>query len=197
MGSYITIGFIYNKFSMNNIKNQMERVVEYIVSSVGIIKKAKVSKDMDGEEWIEYDSINNSQIDTLFTSLAEHYYGQIEMETNLFDLKNLTIIMRVVKEENDDYFGLLLDVDENAFITNTVNVYTEKILNLITEFYNYSVYDYAFCDNEAEIKYSPKEFINLKESVYSLAILPVCNDISNKLRVIKSKWNIDGLTSRT
>ncbi|BCN29440.1 Imm64 family immunity protein [Anaeromicropila herbilytica] len=194
MGSYISVGFIYDKISIDNIKNKMKSLIDFIVSKKGEIKRAKICKDIYGDEWIEYELNDNTQIDNMLVLLAEHYFGQIEIETNLFDLMNLDITVHVEKEEG--YFGFILDISESAFYKdslNMVNSYTDKFIDLMKKFYKCSAYNYAFCDNEAEIKYSPLAFRNLNKRVYSLAILPVHN---NNLRVIKSEWNIDGITNR-
>ena len=200
MGSFISIGFIYQVFSIQTIENEIKKLLKYIVDTDGSLKKMKVSKDIDGEEWNEYDSLMNLQGDSIYAILAKNYYGQIEVNSNIFGCKNITIIIRIEKEEDEDYFGFLLDIDEEELInTNSaseISNITEKIIDFITRFYNYSAYDYAFCDNEAEIKYSPIHFKKVERSIYSITVIPILDGNSNRLNVIRSNWNIDGLTSR-
>jgi len=201
MGSFISIGFIYGKFSIQAIENEIKKLVKYVVNTDGRLKKMKVSKDIDGEEWLEYDSLINLQMDSIYTTLSENYYAQMEVNSSLFGCENITITIHIEKEEDEDYFGFLLDIDEEELIkTNPVseiNSITEKIVDFIAGFYNYSAYDYAFCDNEAEIQYSPRDFKKIESSIYSIAVIPILDGNSNRLNVIRSNWNIDGLTSRT
>lgn len=202
MGSFISIGFIYEGCSIQTIKKEIEKLVNYISSIGGSLKKMKVSKDVDGEEWLEYDSLINLQLDSIYTILAENYYAQLEVNSNLFEHKNLVITIRIEKDEDNDYFGFLLDMNEKEIIkgnsVNEINNITERIIDFIIKFYNYSNYNYAICDNEAEIEYSPKDFYKIESSIYSITVIPVfdCKSNSNKFNVIKSNWNIDGLTSR-
>ena len=160
----------------------------------------KISKDIDGEEWIEYDSLVGIKTDDICNILAENYYGQVEIKSNLLRHKNLMITIRVEKEENEEYFGFLLDISEEALIkTNSVsemNNITDEIEEFIQEFYKHSPYEYAFCDNEAEIQYSPIEFKKIKKSIYSIVAIPFLESNSSKVNIIRSNWNIDGLTSR-
>ncbi|WP_254634950.1 Imm64 family immunity protein [Paenibacillus sp. GbtcB18] len=52
-------------------------------------------------------------------------------------------------------------------------------------------FDYAFCDHEAQIEFSPREF---KPERYSRSFWP---DLSNgELKIAKSSWHINGLTER-
>ncbi|MFF2158113.1 Imm64 family immunity protein [Paenibacillus chitinolyticus] len=52
-------------------------------------------------------------------------------------------------------------------------------------------FNYAFCDHEAQIEFSPREF---KPERYSLSFWP---DLSNgELKIAKSSWHINGLTER-
>ncbi|NFP49524.1 hypothetical protein FDF58_07570 [Clostridium argentinense] len=200
MGSSISIGFVYGEFSIQAIENEIKRLVKYFVTTDGSLKKMKVSKDIDGEEWLEYDSLINLKVDSIYTTLAENYYGQVEVNSSLFGHKNLTTTIRIEKEEDEGYFGFLLDIDEEELIktnlASEINSVTEKIVDFITGFYSYSAYDYAFCDNEAEIQYSPRHFKKIESSIYSISVIPTLDGNSNSLNIVRSNWNIDGLTSR-
>jgi len=198
MGSYISIGFVYDKVDLKQIKFELENLTTCLITALDNVRNMKLSKDMDGEEWIEYSSFKNYPISDLCSLLAEHYFGQLNLKCNLFGLENLEVTIRVEKEK--DYFGFLLDIIETELIKTgsieEINSITEKIINFITDLYKALAYDYAFCDNEAEIEYSPKEFKGLKDSVYSIAVMPLLGKQEKSFNVIKSNWHIDGLTIR-
>lgn len=200
MGSNISIGFIYERFTQERIVKELGNIIKYLFVHDIRITKMKVSKDIDGEDWIEYDSINTFQLDSVFSMLAEYYYGQLEVSSNVLGCNNLAITIRVEKEAEKDYFGFLLDISEEELIKfnsiDEINKVTERIIDFIIDIHSCSGYDYAICDNEAEIQYSPAEFGNLAKAIYSIAIIPSITNNSNVLKVIKSSWNIDGLTSR-
>ncbi|MBB6401912.1 hypothetical protein HNP92_001217 [Methanococcus maripaludis] len=69
---------------------------------------------------------------------------------------------------------------------------TNVLISKIIEIYNYSKYSYAFCDQEAEISDFPLNFEKLRDN-YSILIIP---DQSFKFNILKSNWNIDGMTAR-
>ena len=39
MGSYISIGFVYKEFSIKKIENEIKKLVTYIVTNGGNVKK--------------------------------------------------------------------------------------------------------------------------------------------------------------
>lgn len=198
MGSYISIGFVYDKLDLGQVKVELEKLTTYLITELDSIKNMKFSKDMDGEEWVEYSSFNNYQISDLCSLLAEHYFGQLNLECNLFELDNLEVTIRVEKEQ--DYYGFLLDMSETELIKTgdleEIDDITEKIINFVTDLHKALIYDYAFCDNEAEIQHSPREFKELKNAVYSIVVIPTFEKQEKSFNVIKSNWHIDGLTIR-
>lgn len=200
MGSNISIGLIYERLTKERIEKELDNIVKYLLAYDTRMKKLKVSKDIDGEEWIESDSLNTFQKDSILTMLADNYYGQLEVSGNLLDCNSLVITIRVEKEAEEDYFGFLLDISEEELIkTNSIdeiNKITERIIDFMIDIHSYSGYDYAFCENEAEIQYSPKEFRNFEEGIYSVSIIPIKSNDPMGFNIIKSSWNIDGLTSR-
>ncbi len=198
MGSYISIGLVYDKLDLERVKIELENLTAYLITELGSVKRVKVSKDVDGEEWIEYNTLENYQISEMCGLLSKHFYGQLSLMCNYLGLDNFEVTIRIEKEE--DYFGFLLDVREAELIKTgcleEINSITEKIITFIKDLRNVLVYDYAFCDNEAEIKYSPREFGELKNDVYSIVIIPSFTEKEKSYNIIKSNWNIDGLTIR-
>ncbi|WP_040214194.1 Imm64 family immunity protein [Clostridium polynesiense] len=199
MGSYVSIGFIYENFSVDRIQNEFKKLVSKIITFNGNVKKMKISKDFNGEEWAEYEFLNNFQMDSNCEMLADYFYGQLEIDCNLFGGIRLKTILRIEKEKDEDYFGFLMDLSEEELIkfnsADEINRVTEEIIEFMIQFYSCSAYNYAFCNNEGEIQFSPKKFREIENSIYSVTVIP--NLVSNNsLKVIKSNWNIDGLTSR-
>lgn len=198
MGSYISIGFVYNMQNVGQIKKELELLVTHLISKNGSMKNIKVSKDSNGEKWVEYNTVNNLQMSQSYGLLAEYYYGQLDLICSILGKSNLEVVVRIEKEE--DYFGFLLDIKEDELIKannlEAMNGATDEIISFITNWYNVSRFDYAFCDNEAEIQCSPKEVSTLKNAAYSIFVVP-SSEIQNKaLNIIKNNWNIDGLTTR-
>ncbi|ODM24753.1 hypothetical protein A7W90_00130 [Clostridium sp. Bc-iso-3] len=200
MGSNISIGFVYTGIAQEQIKNELNNIFSYLLSHNTRMVKMKVSKDIDGEEWIEYDMLDTHKKDDVISLLAEYYFGQIEVYSNLIGCNNLKLIIRIEKEPDKDYFGFLLDISEAQLLKNNsideIKKVTDNIVSFMTDIYGYSGYDYAICDNEAEIEYSPEEYMNIQDDIYSISIIPNRNNESTEFNIIKSSWNIDGLTSR-
>lgn len=199
MGSFISIGFVYNNWQMEKIVIELENLTKYLITNNGSILNIKYSKDVDGEKWIEYDHIGNILEENIFESIAMGFYGQIELNCNMFDLNNLKVTIRLQKEESG-YFGFLFDISEDDLIKkNTLeelNSITEKVIDYIVDMHNIISYEYAFCDHEGEIQYSPEEFRKIDEQTYSVVILPMYENEENTFNIIKSSWHIDGLTER-
>ncbi len=194
MGSYIGIGLVYNGTG-DRLERELRNVVNYIISHDGSINSFKFSKDEEGNEW-EEDSLDNKGVNNFYSSLCNGYFGQLHMICNILSIQKLNVCIRVEKAKN--YFGLLLDIGEEELIgigsSKIINKITDKIIEFLNELYEVSAFEYAICDNEAEIQYSPIEFQALSEEVYSIVALPV--EDKENLKIIKSSWHIDGLTTR-
>lgn len=195
MGSYIGIGLVYNGSSIEKMKREIAAVINYFVLRDGQLNRAKYSKDEQGSCWIE----DNTQDTKFLNDFAKGFFGEIHLTSNILGKRNLEIILRLEKS-NEDYFGLLLDISEQQFLDQESLEYieniTEKIIQLLKNIYEISRYDYAICDNEAEIKYAPSTFLLFKDPVYSVALIPFLEDAKMKFKVIRSSWAIDGLTNR-
>jgi|LSQX01.3.fsa_nt_gb hypothetical protein len=195
MGSYIGIGLVYDDIPGDRLERELRNIVNYLVSYDGSINSIKFSKDEDGNEWVE-DSLNNKSVEDFYSSLCNGYFGQLHMICNILGIQKLNVCIRVEKTKN--YFGLLLDISEEELIgvssSENINRITDKIIVFLNELYEVSVFEYALCDNEAEIQYSPTEFQSLSEEVYSIVVLP--DEDKKNLKIIKSSWHIDGLTTR-
>lgn len=166
-------------------------MLELFVENNGHFRSVKFCEDNDGESWIELDYPN---MDTTFIKkMAKSYYVQIQSCIDLFQMEQLKIEIRI--EKYDEFFGLLLLFNEDEILPNysieSLEKITNTIINFILEVHPVLKFDYAFCDHEAEVEYSPKEF---KPEKYSLSFLP--NLTNGVLGVRKSSWHINGLTER-
>lgn len=197
MGSYIGIGLVYN-ISESGLEKELRNLVNYLICREAIIESIKFSKDEDGNEWVEESLKNNIDIENFYSLLANGFFGQLHVVCNILNIQNLNVYIRIEKVDKD-YFGLLLDINEEELIgensVENINRVTNRIIGLLNDLFEVSVFDYAFCDNEAEIQYSPIEFQSLNEKVYSIVALSTTED-KKKLKIIKSDWHIDGLSTR-
>ncbi|SDG59688.1 Immunity protein 64 [Fontibacillus panacisegetis] len=189
MGSTINIGLVYN--DSKAIGKILEKLLGLVVENNGHFQSVKFCEDYDGESWIELDYPN---MDTTFIDkMTKSYFVQIQSCLDLFQIEQLKTDIRI--EKYDEFFGLLLLFNEDEILPNysieSLEKITNSIINFIVEVHPVLNFDYAFCDHEAEIEYSPKEF---KPEKYSLSFLP--NLTNGVLGVRKSSWEINGLTER-
>lgn len=199
MGSNVSVGLVYNGFSNRRIKEELDNIFKYLCLYDVRCDNLRTSKDIEGEDWVEHRMLNTFSMDSISTMLAKGYYGQLDISGDILDSR-LVITIRIEKEKTGDYFGFLFDINEDELIKDNslseLNKITEEIIGFMTEMYRYSNYDYAICDNEARIKYSPGEFRTLEEIIYSVSVKPHRSNGLISLVITKGDWNIDGLTSR-
>ncbi|MCY9591358.1 Imm64 family immunity protein [Paenibacillus chitinolyticus] len=115
------------------------------------------------------------------------------MSADLVPYKDLNVEIEI--EKCEEYSGFLVSFRESEVLPDyseeSLETATETIVKLVAEIYPTLQFDYAFCDLEAQIEFSPREF---KPERYSLSFWP---DLSNgELKVTKSSWHINGLTER-
>ncbi len=198
MGSSTNIGFVYGSDSRSFAEVELSNMIHYLLSKNGKVLSQKYSKDLDGDGWVESNEVVYLlQKDTL-SQLVNNYYGQIKIACDLLGKKGLVLDV-LFKKLNQTCFGILLDISDEQILDSThhdsLDRITDKIVELMECIYSISHFDYAFCDNEAQIEYSLSDFVSLGKPVYSVIVLP--NEISrSKLQITKSNWHIDGLTPR-
>jgi hypothetical protein len=198
MGSYITTGLVFSGSDVDVIKSKLKVLIMYLAGGSGCYKFVKASKDADGNDWVElkFEELNDIQEGYRFAS--EGYFGQIDLTTRLFKSDEISASIRVEKES--DYFGLLVDIAEDDLLksneSEVLNAADELMTKVMCELHNVLKYDYAFCDNEAELQFSPNEFQSLNEDVYSITVMTSNSELENIANVFKSHWYLNGLTSR-
>jgi hypothetical protein len=198
MSSYIGIGFVYKGNCCVKLEKELRNVVNYLLSLNGVVKSIKFSNDKDGNLWINESQTTLFDRNNFLELLANGYYGELNMTCDLFELYNVFICIRIYKDENH-FFGLLFDIEEQVLIPEEsikmMDITTEKIIDFINRIYQFSSYDYAFCDHNADIQYSPEEFTSFEKNIYSVVAIPSRED-KRIIQITKSNWHIDGLTYR-
>lgn len=196
MGSSTNIGFVYGSNSRSLAETELSSLIQYFISNNGSVLSQKYCKDIDGDGWVESNEVAYLSLKDTSSQLVNNYYGQLKIKCNLLGKKGLTIDV-LFKKLSQTSYGILLDIaDEQLFNSvNSLDAITDEIIELMRRIYSISHFDYAFCDNEAQIEYSLSDLIALGNPVYSvIAILKGANQ--SNLQIVKSSWHIDGLTPR-
>ena len=196
MGSSTNIGFVYRKKHSTDAENELSMLLEFLISNNGKILTQKYCQDLDGDGWVESNEVAHLLVGDVSSLLVNNYYGQLRMNCDILGKERLDIDL-YFKMMEENHFGILLDVADDQIFEPDASL--EGITNCIIEFmkkvYSISHFDYSFCDNEAQIEYSLQELMSAGRPVYSIVALPDPKS-SEELKVTKSDWNIDGLTSR-
>ena len=167
MGSYITTGFVFNGTDVNIVNRKLKAIIMYLSNGSERYKFVKASKDTDGNNWLKLEFEELTDIQEGYRLASKGFFGQIDLVTGLFTSNEIFVSVRVEKEA--DYFGLLVDIAEKDLIKSNdyavLNAADDLMINFMSELYKVLKYNYAFCDNEAELQFSPNEFKNItKES---------------------------------
>ncbi len=190
MGSYIGMGFIINNELNSRRKSDIQMILEYFISKSGKLINVKFSEDEDGNSWKDIKEPNIESVDKFLSK----YYLNFNLICNILDKKDV-IINAYYTNLSKDFCGLLLDFDVEYFLKGCpdekIEEKTNQFINLMIDIYNVVKYSYALCDQEAMIKYTPKDIEEAKKK-YSLLLIPHYS----KMEIIKNSWNIDGLTDR-
>jgi hypothetical protein len=200
VGSHIAIGFVFEQYTNAKIKLHISKLANYLGINCNSIEKFQVSKDKDGGDWIEITYPANNSLDNIYSLAATYYFAEFDLNLDFLGIKNFQAFLRVVKNEEKNYFGLILFLNEEQLIKKYEQIeldrVTPKVLDFIRGIYPILEYDYAYCDSEAPIEYSPAEFKALDRSLYSVAVIPISENEKIQLNFIFSGWNIDGHTRR-
>jgi hypothetical protein len=196
MGSSTTIGFVYGSNSRTYAETELNNVTQYLISNNGKVLSQKYCKDLNGNGWVESNEIAYLLLSDTLNQLVNNYYGQLKIECDILGKKglNLDILFKRIDQNN---YGILLDIPDEQILSSNLQLdsVTNGIIALIQTIYKVSHFDYAFCDNEAQIEYSLPALRSIENCIYSLVAMPDEMNQSN-LQIIKSSWHIDGLTPR-
>ncbi|AOH54773.1 hypothetical protein ABE28_010460 [Peribacillus muralis] len=189
MTNILSLGIVYeNSFDKSE---ELQSIIQYFLNLKSDIVGIKISMDEDGENWLESER-NGKNFILDYTLLTEKYFGEILIQLNDFwSLNGLSLTLRIVKE--NDFFGYLLDFEMEQLLNRySLDLINELIIDLVKDIYSVTKFNYAFCDHDSEIEYSPSQYKDIVEA-YSILILPRAK---NGFDVIKNNWQIDGITSR-
>ena len=94
--------------------------------------------------------------------------------------------------------GFLFEIPEEELLNEDYssehfNKLTNSIASRIIELWDDMGFNYAFCDNEADIEYQLSEIEQSEEPIYSMLLV---KDNRNHPIIKLSSWCIDGLTQR-
>lgn len=192
MGSKITIGYVFGIENKKVMALYLEELVN-ILSEEGLIIDFKFSLDDEGNEWKECVVKKNKMESSAYELLTKYYYGTVKLISNIVNLRSKEIAVTV--EQTSEYFGFLIDLDEEDLNQDfNLEEIESSIINFVAKSYGLLKFDYAFCDHEAEIEYSPKEITKVEEEIYSLLFIP--SVMKDEVEVKRSSWYLDGLTRR-
>jgi hypothetical protein len=192
MGGYISIGLGYNQTTKNEYI-ELPNLLEYLYSlgfKGGILK---FSLDEDGENWVEKSICNIINVNEFSSLLLDNFYGELNGKIDIFGATN--VLIRISVEREEDSFGFLLEIEEEAILGSYDELYLQNTTNEIIAFlkgaYNHINYDYVFCDHEGEFQFPLGEVINSNQ-LYSILVIPSKGDFLVKL----SSWHINGVSDR-
>ncbi|WP_232699979.1 Imm64 family immunity protein [Brevibacillus daliensis] len=194
MGANTSIGLVYDP-NKQNLKSQCSNLINALKTKYDIkVDRIQYSTEKETANWITVDNPDNAALNKFYSEIESIFMVQISLSFKSFKDNAFSTVLRIIREKNVE--GFLLDISEEDIIPD----YSESLIleaedficSMVRHIYKYVNFEYGFCDQEAEIEYSPKDFFNLGYSVYSLEFIPT--DLSLKIK--KSDWDITGLNER-
>ena len=186
MSGFVNVGFIYN-IDISPPSEVLTKVIQKLLPENEVSVTIKYAIDEEGEEWIEKET---SQIDeSSIQEIISGYYGELSVRNASLLATNHDIT--ITFENTDEYFGILISIEEESLIPKYDIRDLQRASTLLTSFakqiFQEVNFAYAFTDHEAEILYP------LDEKKYSIVFVP---DEHSQLKVIENAWHINGLTMR-
>lgn len=190
MGSYISVGFV---FKMIKLKFK-EQILKYLIGNLPLSDYSvliyKTDTDIEGRKIIEKKMMYRQMSDEDYKIITDYDFGNILLMCNFLGIKNQMMNITFFKEKT--HFGFLIELFEDPFRNKVDYLKQETLLvNFMKECFKEMDFDYAICDNEGTIEFSPEE-ISHEDFSYSILILPE----GDKLVVKKGEYLIDGKTKR-
>ncbi len=198
MSNNITVGFVFDKINTNTINNKLKLIIKYLSCGTMKYEKIKFCESLEEEKWIEIISNKYNNIEKLLYQLSQKNYGEISLYTNAFTNNNILVSVYVLKEKN--FFAITIDVEEEKIIysyeSDVLSEVDDRVIFIMQELYEKLEYSYAFCDNEAELLFSPYDMKRLKSDIYSICIIPSDSRKINESNIYISSWYLNGLSKR-
>lgn len=187
MSSYISIGFVAND-NEELFVEKCKKIMEVNNKNIGQII-FKYPTDETCNKW----NVSNEQVKNIDKMLKQCFTNElaeiiVDYRINEQIFKGILIKIR---KKIGEYTGILFEISEDCFpLKEKINSIENEIIAILRDLLNIG-FEYAYCDNEADIEYSIKEVMGQKNR-YSILVTRENNNIVTKL----ASWKIDGLTSR-
>lgn len=180
MSSVISTGIIFNGVKENEVKiKNLERLIQYLKNNGFSITDIYIYDDKND---ITY---NFEEFDLVDKSKLIYNYNEIRLKDH-----SKQIIISI--EEHDDFYGLLIDYNEEdlrSIITN-IKAMDTYFLSMIESFAKILNFDYAFVCNDGELEFSIKELQKIEDYKEMYYILSIKED--DEFKIYKGNWNIWG-----
>lgn len=192
MGAKISLGWVSNNNDLNNEYNILINNLKLLGVNIDCVK---FSSDNYGFHWIEVEDYRTYSNENFLSTLRDLHF--LEIPISNFPFGKLTIEAVIKLKVTNNYFGYLLEMEEDSIISSYKINELETAEDIIIQylkliFKNFNV-DYAFSDQEAELEFSPEEFIQLKRPYYAIEAK---HDDDGNVKITKANWYINGLTQR-
>ena len=190
MGNYISIGIVYSDKNRNDFDIDLNYFITMLKETT---KRITVSfpKDNSFNEWSSREFYPDNYWE-VFSILEQNNMAVGEFVYTFCEKKYRLRIL--VKQDKNKYLGILFEICAEDLINNsTTNTQciTNKIIKFLEKLSGVLNFAYAFCDNEADIEYSPAEILKMNKAIYSILVL---NEGKRDPKVLLGSWCIDGLT---
>lgn len=192
MGAKISIGWVSTNNDLNNEYNILINNLKLLGVNIDCVK---FSSDNSGFHWNGVEDYSTYSNKNFLSTLRELHF--LEIPISNFPFGKLTIEAVIKLKVTNKYFGYLLEMEEDSIISSYKINELETAEDIIIQylkliFKNFNV-DYAFSDQEAEVEFSPEEFIQLQRPYYAIEAK---HDHDGNVKITKANWYINGLTQR-
>lgn len=190
MGNYISIGIVCLT------QTSLELVLETIsaqMNNKAISLELSYPEDDSSRIWIKQHYELKSGLSAGFKLLADRRQS---IGTFLYNADTMQLHIRV-SIKTDAILGILFEMEqeelipvESSFLLESI---TNKIIKDLKALWERAPFEYAFCDNEADIEFAPSEILKTEEYIYSVLLINRNHFLTHKM----ATWCIDGLSERT
>ncbi len=187
MGCYITVGFVFRTEKLNRKVKMLNDLIDSLPLHDYSVLICTYYKD---NQYMEKKVLYRDLMEKDCQLIMNCEYGSILFMCAFLGVKNQMMKITYYKEKT--HFGFLMEIFEDPF-KKKINYHQleDSLLDYIKVCYEILSFDYAICDNDGKIEFSPDDIFD-EEFQYNLLVLP------NKkgLAVKKGDYLIDGETKR-
>lgn len=197
-GGYVTIAIVFEHNKRKDFKKHLKSLIHYLLKETGQLKSLKVSKDMDGNEWIEVKGEKLLEKPCLYEMLEKYFYGEIHLGSDVFSKAVLNLLITI--ENNEEYFVFYINIPSQQYLdfgnVENLEALTADMIRKFKELFILLNFDYIVCDHEADVIYSPVEFKKTKKVIYAISMIPNNNGMKTDFEIILGDWYLDGFTEK-